>query len=156
VLIQVRDVRPRVTLWPEGSPPGGATGWDAVPRVAFLPGCTTDWLGLPDPVDAEPAVVVPGTAAGAVVCTVGAGNDGVLVTGGGVGGGAGGGGTGTDGKDEVTERIDVTDVMDGTVGTGNPSASARPARRPAPSRLANAAARRIPPQLRTARSGCGV
>lgn len=159
VLIQLRDVWPRVTLSPEGSPPGGpgaATRWEAVPGVALLPGCTADWLALPDPVDAGPAVVVAGTAAGEVVCTVGAGNDGVLVTGGGGGGGAGGGGTGTDGKDEVTERIDVTDVMDGTVGTGRPSASARPVRRPAPSRVANAAARRIPPQLRTARFGCGV
>jgi hypothetical protein len=69
---------------------------------------------------------------------VGAGNEGADVTGTCVV---------TEGSDDVTETIevmDVTDVMDGTGGRGKPSASACPVRKPAPSKAANAAARRIP------------
>jgi len=95
------------------------------------------------------ATDVVGRGTGVVaVGTVGVGKEGVDVT--------GNGAEGTEGTDEVTERIDVMDVMDGTVGTGRPSASACPLRRPAPSKAARAAARRISPELRRAESGCGV
>lgn len=159
VLIQVRELRPRADGGPEGSPPvvlrcGCAEDsvwlWFA-PRAAAgadtgaLPGAGRPGLGGPEVVGRGPA--------GDVVCRVGTGKEGADVTGG------GGGGVGTDGNEDVTETIDVIDVIDvmeGTGGKGRPSASACPVKRPAPSRAANAAARRIPRKRRWVRSGCGV
>lgn len=110
--------------------------------------------GAVRPVDAAPVGEVVGLeidvpeVVGSGAWTVGVGNGGAVVV--------GGGGTGTDGSEDVTETIEVIEVMEGTDGRGTPSASACPVRRPAPSKTAKAAARRISRQLPRGRSGCGV
>jgi hypothetical protein len=160
VPIQVRDVCPRVTCSSDGASPPVVDPPDVDPGPAGeLPLLDPDG-GAARPVDAAVVGEVveleaegPETV-GNGLWTVGVVKEGAVVL--------GGGGTGTDGSDDVTETIEVIvvieviEVMEGTGGRGRPSASACPVRRPAPSKTANAAARRISRQLFWGRSGCGV
>jgi hypothetical protein len=157
VPIQVREVCPRVTCSSVGSSPPVVDPPDADAGPAGeLPLLGPD-AGAVLPVDAAAVGEVVGLeidvpdAVGSGAWTVGVGTEGAVVV--------GGGGTGTDGSEDVTETIEVMEVMEvmeGTGGRGTPSASACPVRRPAPSRTAKAAARRISRQLPRGRSGCGV
>jgi DnaJ domain/DnaJ C terminal domain len=154
VPIHVRDVCPRMTFASCGSPPPAV---DPASREAGPPPelPAPSPAGLPvdavEPAADEEVVRDVPVLVGNGVCTVDVGNEGTVVV-----VGSGGGGRGTDGSVDVTERIDVTEVIEGTGGGGRPSASAWPVRRPATSRAAKAAACRIPRQLRSAQSGCGV
>lgn len=148
-----------MTFASAGSPPGaaGAPPSDVVPAGELRPDGDAAGFAPPPLVGVEPVVEEDPVVVGNGLWTVVVGRDGVLVT---VGGG-GGGGKGTDGREEVTETIEVIDVTEvievmDRAGGRPPSARACPVRKPAPSRAANAAARRIPPQLQRARSGCGV
>ncbi len=157
--IQARDVCPRVTCSSDRSSPPVVDWPDVDPGPAGeLPLLGPDaGAGAARPVDAAVVGEVVGLevegpeTVGSGFWTVGVGKEGAVVV--------GGGGTGAGGSEDVTEVIEVIEVievMEGTGGRGRPSASACPVRRPAPSKTANAAARRISRQLPWGRSGCGV